>query len=167
MANQATVQNRLELQEDVAAANELTRSQLIHSASDNLLKLAAATTPAVTKVYAQQLQLSSGTLTVDLTALVDGAGQALDLTGLKVQIIKIVNAPRSGAANTDTLNVVIAAVNGYQWAGDAASEATLAIGGSLQIYNPEGTPDVGASAKDITFSSPDVDADFQLLIAAG
>jgi len=165
--NQATLHQRLELQEDVSDANELTRSQLIHQASDALLKLGSSSTPAVSQVYAQQLTLPAGPLTVDLAALVDGAGQALDLTGLKAQVIKIVNAPKSGGANTAGLNVVPAAVNGYQWAGDADSEATLAPGGVLTIYNPEGNPDVGASAKDITFSSADTDAVFQLMIAAG
>lgn len=166
MATSATAQVKLQFLETTTANELLADSDLLHK-FDELVKLTATSTPVVTKVYAQQLALSTGALTVDLTALTDGTGASLDLTGLKVQFVAIANKPVSGAANTDTLNAKTGATNGYQIFGDAASEATLAIGGWCIFYNPEGTPDVGASAKTIDFSGSDADADFILMIAAG
>lgn len=166
MATTATAQVKLQFFETTTVNELLVSGDLIHK-FDELVKLTATSTPAVTKVYAQQRALSTGTLTLDLTALTDGSGAAMDLTGLKVQFVAVANKPVSGAANTDTLNVKFGATNGYNIFGDAASEATLAIGGWCIFYNPEGTPDVGASAKTIDFSGSDADADFIVMIAAG
>ena len=166
MANNATLNVKLAMTE-TTTANELAADKNIDHVFEALAKLGATTTPVVTKVYAQQLQLSGGALTLNLTALTDGVGAALDLDTLKVQIFAVKNAPSTGAANTDTLNIKTGAVDGFGILGDTLSEATLAIGGFLVIYNPEGTADVAAAVDQVDFSSTDVDASFQVLIAAG
>lgn len=167
MATSATAQVKLQFLETTTANELLVNSDLLHK-FDELVKLTSSSTPAVTKVYAQQRALSAGALTLDLTALTDGTGAALDLTGLKVQFVAFANKPVSGAPNTDTLNVKFGATNGYNIFGDAASEVTLAVGGWCIFYNPEGTPDVAnGSADTVDVSSSDADADFIVMIAAG
>lgn len=165
MANQSIADFKLRFLED-ATANELATGGTTHK-RERLVKLPVSGVP-MTKVYAQQRALSGGALTLDLTSLTDATGAALDLSGLKVQFVYIENAPASGAANTDTLNVKFGATNGYNIFGDAASEITLAVGGWCAVYNPEGTPDVAnGSADTIDFASSDADADFIVMIAAG
>ena len=56
------------------------------------------------------------------------------------------------------------ASNGYDWLGDAASEAMMAISGCTICYNPEGAPNVSGSALSIVLSPSE--ADLQILIAA-
>lgn len=166
MATQATAEVKLQFLETTTANELLVNNNLLHK-FEELVKLTSSTTPAITKVYAQQLALTAGAATVNLTALTDGLGAAMTMVGLKVQFVAFANKPVSGAANTDTLNVKIGGTDGYAIFGDAASEITLAIGGWCVFYNPEGCPDVATDVDQIDVSSSDTDADFIVMIAAG
>jgi hypothetical protein len=164
MANEVITDLKLRFLED-DTANELATGGTTHAHS-RLVKLPVSGVP-MTKMYAQQLALSAGAYTLNLTALTDAAGAAMTFLGLKTQFVYIENAPKSGAPNTGTLNIKIGASDGYAIFGDAASEVTLAVGGYIAIYNPEGCPDVASDVDQIDISSSDADADFIVMIGAG
>jgi len=111
--------------------------------------------------------LSSGTATIDLTALTRGNGgaTAVNMSGLKVQIFKFENV----STNTAAITITDGASNGYNIFGDASGQVTLGIGCVLQVVCPtaEYLPDVAAGAKDIDLSSSDQDATINVMLAAG
>lgn len=124
--------------------------------------LSSGSTPPATQIWSDQITLSAGAATVDLSALTHPIA-TLDLTGLKVQAIKIAAA----SANTAAITASDGATNGYNIFGDASGQVTIAAGGEVVFYNPEGNPDVGAAAKTIDFSSGDTDAIFDIMVIAG
>lgn len=145
---------------DLAAAADPT---VTHTLS-NTGRLTPATTPAVSKVWADQIQLSAGTLTIDLTNLDNGNLPNIDMTGLKVQIWKIFAA----SANTAHIVAVPAASNGYDFLGPAASGSiSIGPGGAAMMLFNEDLEDVDATNHDITFTSSDVDAILDIQVLAG
>ncbi len=123
---------------------------------------ATSTVPA-TKVWSDQRSLTAGTDSIDLTNLTNGNLPAVDMTGLKVQVVKIVSA----SANTDTITVVDGATNGYNLFGDASGQVTLMVGGHVLWFGNENLADVSSSVKTIDFSSSDTDATYDIIIVAG
>jgi len=138
---------------------------LVHSLGLSKLTLTPTSTPAaISTVWSKRVQLSAGTLTLALDALSRGSElSALDLTGLKVQAVQIF----CPSTNTDAVLVEEAAVNGYGIFGAATAEVSIAPGGMVTFYNPEGNEDVGATESDLDLTSPDVDADVDILLVAG
>lgn len=125
--------------------------------------LSPTSTPAVTKVWAGRVTLSSGAATLDLAALDRGAELSdLNLSGLKVQAIGIFPA----SANTALVDATAGASNGYGIFG-AGNTRDLFAGGRYVDYSPEGLADVGGAAKEIDFSSSDGDAIVDVVIYAG
>ncbi len=125
--------------------------------------LTGSSSVPVTKAYSDRFSLSSGSATLDLTSLTDAKGDALDLTGLKVQLIAV----QCASGNTDAVTVDVGTSNGYEFGGDSTSEMSVQQGGTLVFYAPETLDDVGASDKTIDFSSSDEDASVDVLIVAG
>jgi hypothetical protein len=128
-----------------------TLSTGVAGASDAIIKhdlyklvetLKAGTTVPVTKIVSGIQTLSSGTLTIDLTALT-GANGSVDATGLKLQSLFIKNL---GAA---TLEVDVGSSNGYNLGNNAANEFHLAAGCSAMFFYADTCPDVGSGAKNI------------------
>lgn len=127
------------------------------------LSLGASSTPVVTEVYSDQLALTAGTVTIDLTALPRGNLPNLDLTGLKVQAIKFFAA----SANTAAITIADGATNGYNVLGDASGQVTLGAGGEVGFFCSEFLDDVATADATIDVTSSDVDAIFDVLILAG
>ena len=114
------------------------------------VRLSSTSTPAVTKSSYKEYALIAGALTIDLTALTDAVGAALDGTGLKVQTVIIVN-PAGNAA----INIAPGASNPYPLLGTGNDITIPAHATQLTVigmYLPDGTPDVSGSVKtlDIT-----------------
>jgi hypothetical protein len=121
-------------------------------------------TNQVSEVWNDQIQLSAGTVSFDLTALTNGNLAATDLTGLKVQGFHI----KAASANTADILVAGAAATPYELLGTAAAnEVELGPGDQIMRWSPESLADVSASVKDVTVTSSDVDAIFDILILAG
>lgn len=125
--------------------------------------LTGSTSVPSTKAFSDQRSLAAGTDTLDLTALVGALSSAIDMTGLKVQLVKIVAA----IANTEDIVIADTAATGYFIFGDASGQVTLPPGGSIMLFGNEGLPDVGAGAKDIDVTSSDLDAIYDIIIVAG
>ena len=124
---------------DAADANR----KITHNAyNTNGLSLSGSTTPPVSLCASFLKALSSGTGTIDLTALVGTNGVAVDGTGLKVRAFKFINP----ATNANPITIAKGASNGYALAGSAFS-VTLAPGQEIQAYLKDGAPAIGSGAK--------------------
>lgn len=124
--------------------------------------LTSSSSVPVTKTYNDTLALSAGTLDVDLTALPGPSGTTVTFDGLKVQLIKIRNN-----STTDTLTIAGASVNPYELFGAADGQITLPVGGTCEFFMNEGLADVSATVKDVTFTSSDNTAPFDIQLVAG
>lgn len=114
------------------------------------VRLTGSTTPAVTKESYHDYTFTAGAVTVDLTALLDAVGAAVDGTGLKVQCLIIKNP-----AGNASINMAPGASNGYDIFG-ASNDITIpghaTYDNYLSFYFPEGTPDVAAGDKTLDFT---------------
>ncbi len=117
---------------------------------------------AVEKAWSNRFNLSSGTYTLDLTDLLDAIGDSLDLTDRKVQFIAI----QCPSTNAYPVKVDVG-TDGYNFGGSADSEISVQSGGLFGFYWPNTTAAVGASDKNIVFTSDDDDAEVNVIIAAG
>jgi hypothetical protein len=125
--------------------------------------LNASSTPAATQVASDLITLTAGAHTIDLTAAPTRDGDTVDLSGLKVQAIKIA----CPTGNTEVVKLSAGASNGYNLGGDADWELPIYPGGQAVWIAPEGSPDVAAGAKEIDVASDDADAKFAIIIVAG
>ena len=114
---------------------------LIHSGLNLEVSLPVSGVP-MTVVHVIKKALSTGTATVDLTSLTGSLGEAVTLTGLKVQAVIFKNP----STNANSISIAEGASNGYELLGNAFS-ITLPPGSQVCVYIPEGAPDVGSSAK--------------------
>lgn len=111
------------------------------------LSLDTTSSPPVSKVSYREYALSAGTITIDLTAILDQVGVAQDCTGLKVQKVHAINPE----ANSQ-IAIAAGASNGYSLGG------TITIPGSAEgdchvvFYLPEALADISASAKSLTIT---------------
>ena len=121
---------------------------------------ATGTTPIITDILSDRVQLSGGVATIDLTNLDNGDLPNKDWTGLKVQGYKIVAA----SSNGDDVTVKAGSTDGYDLFG-AGGLNILGPGAIVMGLFNEQLPDVASGAKIIAISSPDVDAivDIQLI----
>ncbi len=145
------------------ASNPDITTQILQEGTASLGVLNASSTPAVSRVWSDSVGLTAGALTLNLAALSRGAElAALDLTGLKVQFIKIF----SKSANTSSITMSTGASNGY-----AINLATRVLeispGECMMFKRNESLPDVASGARTIDFASSDVDAIFDIMIVAG
>ena len=131
--------------------------------------LDSGTDPPVTKQAGGEHTLAAGAETLDLTAILNQAGAAVDFTGLKVQSIFI----KANAANTATIKFKTGATNGYNLFGSAGGEISLSSntaktwGDECMLVFADTLPDVAAGAKTIDVSSSDVDAKYDITLVAG
>lgn len=105
----------------------------------------SATTPPVTKATAFTLTLTAGSGSIDLTALPGAtADETIDLTGLKVQMVKLINPD----SNANPITVTKGALNGYglNAAGGAWTEV-IDPGQSRTFFLNDTAPDVAAGAR--------------------
>lgn len=132
-----TVTEVLETNTDSASAANRT---VTHSLFNIAKSLNGSSTPAVSKPASFVQALAAGVATVDLTALTGTNGAEVDGTGLKVQTIRVTNL------GANALTIQPGASNGYNAFG-ATSKVVIPPGGTVMLYAPEGTPDVGPTAK--------------------
>jgi len=120
---------------------------------------ASSAVPA-TKAWSGLIPLSSGTYTIDLTALTSYSGVSVTFSGLKVQLYKIIN---KGAA---TMVFADGAVNGYLLFGDASGQVTLAANQAIMAYLADGAADVDATHKTIDVTGTGAQT-FEIVLVAG
>lgn len=113
-----------------------------HNQANLAQTLNASSTPAGTKLYAKKL---TGTQTLDLTALTDTLGAALDCTGLKLQAILL--------ENLSTTNTVVISDPANPYSLNATAAITVPAGATLGMYFNDKLADVAAGAKGITFTA--------------
>lgn len=101
---------------------------LIHSGYDVTANLTAATTPDETKAAYDQVAMSGGTGTIDMTALAL-QDASVTITGLKPRGVLFTAL----AANAGNLTIAKGASNGYDGLGSAFS-ITLEPGMSVAVY---------------------------------
>lgn len=103
------------------------------------LNLTASTTPPVTKSTSFRQAMTGGAATIDLTALSgDAADETTDLTGLKVQALKL----RNKSTNANKITVSNGASNGYKLDGATAWSIPLAPGQSVLFSLNDAADDV-------------------------
>lgn len=126
--------------------------------------LSPTTTVPCTKAWKDQGALTAGAATIDLTNLARDNLPAVDMSGLKIQLVHIINA----STNTATLTVTDGATNGYLLFGDASGQVTIPVGGQILWFGNEALADVTNASNDtIDLSSSDTDATYDILIVAG
>lgn len=128
-------------------AVQAAKARITHDQYNESLTLNSGSTPPATLCAFFLKALSSGSATIDLTALTGTNGASVDFSGLKVQVAKFKNP----ATNANSITVTVGASNGYLLAG-AAWKAILAPGQSVTYQCNDASPDVGSSAKNIDVS---------------
>lgn len=108
-----------------------------HTEYNETATLNSGTTPPATICAHFLLTLSSGAATVNLAALTGTNGATTDLTGLKVQVLRVKNL---GANN---MVIVPGASNGIDLLG-ASSSITIYPGAHAMFYLNDSAPDVAS-----------------------
>jgi len=147
----------------LSETNVATEPTIQHKTTEGRITLNASSTAPATKVWSEQITLGSGTHTIDLTSLSRSTLSTVDMTGLKVQAVKIFTA----TDNTEDTVFTVGASNGYHIFGGSAGKVTMVEGAYLEFYFPEGLADVSSTVKTIDVSSSDADAIFDIMIVAG
>ncbi len=109
--------------------------------------LDANSTPPASKHASYEKALSSGTGTIDLTALPGvTAEETVNGTGLKVQQLKF----RNKSTNANKITVAKGASNGYGLCASGDSWSfVLSPNQSITFYGDDAAPDIGSGAKTI------------------
>lgn len=129
--------------------------------------LNASSTPPATKAWSDQIALSGGSGSLDLTALDRGSDLSdVDLTGLKIQLLKL------SAPSTNTAGITVErkdAVTGYNPFGTDNGDAdrvTILPGMAVLVRTDDEVEDVGATRKDLTLTGSGTDA-LDIALVAG
>ena len=164
MAVTAIYELKLDVGETMALGlDNVSDLQHKHQISGGSGKLDANSTVPATKAWSDNRQLAAGSDSIDLNALPFGNLPNVDLTGVKVQLVKI----KADAANTAAIKFKVGAANGYNIFGSATGEKSLPKGAqSIEFWNDQ-LPDVGAAAKNIDITSSDADAKYDIELVAG
>ncbi len=164
MAVSAKYNLLLEVNETLTLSeDQSTDPTLLHTIAGGSGTLNATSTVPATKPWSDDVQLSGGAVTLDLTALARPVLANVDFTGLKVQLFKA----KADATNTSAVKIDVGATNGYNIFGAATSEVDLFPGDQCLFQFTDQLPDVGSGAKDIDLSSSDVDAKIIFELVAG
>jgi len=141
----ATILHSLKIVKTLAAnVAGITTPELVYDKLNTSKSLTSSTTPAVTDGSKQEIALSSGTKTIDLTALTDANGGSISLSGKKIVAVQIENP----AANANNMTFAAGSANGVNFMG-AGCQVILSPGQSIEIYNHTGGPTIGSGAKNI------------------
>lgn len=111
-------------------------------------------------VFSDRRSLVAGALTLDLTALVSTLGTTKNFTGKKVKGIIIMPSVN----NTAGIVVKDGASNAYLIWGSTTGEITAWPGLPIMQLFGNNLAAVGASVKNIDFSSSDTDAEFDIIL---
>ena len=113
----------------------------------------SASTPACTARAGADVALSSGTHTIDLTALTGTNGAAVDGTGLRVQYAKFLNP----ATNANPITIAEGGTNGYDGFG-ASFSITLVPGAEVLIRTKDAGSDISSTKKTLDLTGTGVQA---------
>lgn len=125
----------------------------------------AMSTPAVSKTFVKRLNLVGGTLTIDLTALIEDNGDTVDFSTLKVQAYKL------ACPSTNTASITVTkkdASTGYSLFGEdnvSSESVELMPEDVCQFKRHDTLEDVDATHKDITFTGTGTEAIDVALVA--
>lgn len=117
----------------------------------------------VTTSWWDDADLVAGTLTLDLTALTRANLPNVDMTGLKVQILKF----KADSANTAGIVVADHGTTGYLIFGDASGQVTVLPGSEILMVFNDQLADVSGSVKQLLVTSTDTEATYSIEIVAG
>lgn len=125
---------------------------VVHEISGTNGSLNADSTVPATQVIDKRVTLSAGTATIDLTAApgktVDGTAVALDLTGLKLQMVKL----KAHADNTQRVKFAQGASNPYLL-GVTGAFVSLGAGESVLLEFKDTLADVAPTVKTLDITS--------------
>jgi hypothetical protein len=143
----------LAVEETVAQSLDLAVDVPITHQTDETTRgtLNASSTPAVTKCFSDDLTLTAGEATLDLTSLTGPAGVTVTFNGLKVQLAKFA-CPSS---NTNPVLIQKGDATAYNLLGaDNASSETFEVlpGGCMALFHDNEAEDVDATHKDVKFT---------------
>lgn len=129
-------------------------------------KLTATTTPAATKVFSDNIALSSGSATLDLTSLSGPATTTVDFTGLKVQLIKLTCPLTNTAGITVDAKDASTGYNLFGADNAATTEKQEVLPGCVaSFFMNDKLEDVDSTHKDLTLTGTGTEAINVLLIA--
>lgn len=134
---------------------------IIHQITGLAGTLNASTSVTAGKVISDQVALSAGALTIDLTNYVRTTLAAVDFTGLKVKLWIFY----ADSTNASTVTIAGGASNGYLLFGTAGN-CILAAGEARYGLCPATSPTVSSTLKNLDFSSSDTDAIVKCILVA-
>lgn len=119
---------------------------VFHTLFDKRISYTGTAPFATSAVIAEELALSGGALTLDLTAAPKTGGGTQDLTGVKPRALMIYNPVGNGA-----LTLAPGASNGYELLG-SGNEVVLPAGVPLMVDFGDALIDVDGTHKTLDFS---------------
>ena len=131
---------------DITAKETLTNAVdsaspiITHAEYNETDRLSSTTTPAITKYAAFLATLTAGALTINLAALTGTNGIAVDLTGLRIQLLRIKNL------GANTMTFAEGASNGIAL---VCGSIIVPTGGVFQYFFNDAAPDVAAGDRTI------------------
>ena len=154
-----TIQSRVYTVETLTNDDVPANSTVTHSQYDVLTNLSASTTPNVDTAAFETFTLSSGSATIDLTALTLN-GAAVSLSAKQPRALHIKNT------GSNSMTIAKGASNGYTGLGSSFS-ITLAAGAGVLIDWPnDNSTAVSGSVKTLDVTGTGTDT-LQLSVVAG
>lgn len=131
---------------------------IIHQITGSHGTLNASGSVTATCVIDDQIGLTAGTYTLDVTAFVRTTLATVDATGLKLKLWKV----KAASTNTDVVTIATGAATGYALFGTAGK---LVLGPGEEAAGARGLNGVTvtSSLKNIDMTSPDADAIVQFI----
>lgn len=163
-----SVSARYDLKLIAAETVDLALDQAANPTTDHKIDGVAGTIDAnsavpATKPWSDDVTLTAGAKTHDLTALSRPNLSEVNFTGLKVQLLKILTA----STNTADITFADGAANPYFLFGDVNGQITMPAGTACLFYYADKLPDVSGAASEVDVSSSDVDAKYKIIMVAG
>lgn len=144
--------NRVQVTEVFSATKAIATGQNVtYSAYDTTETIRSdAVSPAVpvSKFAYNEVAMTAGALTLDLTALVHQDSSSVDGTGLKLQKFRVSNP----STNSNNITLVVGASNPYDFMGDASGQVTLAPGAEFRYDGNETLEDIDSTHCEIDVS---------------
>jgi hypothetical protein len=137
----ATCTVRETLATNTGSASDSSRV-ITHDAYNESTTLSASSTPPATTCAHFLLTLTAGAATVDLAAALGTNGATVNMTGLKVQVLRVKNL--GAAART----LAPGAANPYPFLG-TANDITIPPGGHVMMFLNDASADVAGAVKTI------------------
>ena len=152
--------------DDPTIVHKISRHAADRDTKEPELFYSPITTPDITKVWGDTIILSGGSFTFDLTDLDGGNLPNIDMSGLKVRLIKISTHPNNSAK----IVIKTGATNGYElFGGDGVDNGLIVLSASetAMFVFLDSLELVAAGVKEVDCTSADLDAQFDIIIGVG